>query len=499
MIALLAVFALGLAAVGAMLLFWPSRAAAPTETTVQPEETPNSVDAPQPPPKQRTRHEFVAALAKVEEGMPEDQVLGLLGKPDDIQTQRDPGGISTFRTREIWCYGTNGHLTFPTLGSICIDRDGKAQYIFGGRGEPPDPRLLPEEQLRSLLRLIDGVPSYNAGWSYDPLPVIRVVNALQPLGKEKALAALAEYLRVASHYTGSGREGVFLVLRVLFDVPADPGHMPDMHVGAPDPPGPKDPKRLPHFPLLLLDDVPLLLVSGYVIGGFPEQSGTHLHYFREKGHLREKPLTPGNKPLALLDRFVKSAGWLYGDDLASAKMLVANQILRLIDSVYRLQVDVDGLRLSDAEALDARWASIGAEVAKLDIRWNPATQRYTFKDGSRLPERVRKRYQRILWKLDGLPGEAELILERQDERHVRVILHWSGDQKSKIPLAVVKVFATGDGGNALAALRLSSIAWTDGDLAFSSQSWMVELAERDEVQVKLEIGKDEKLSPKYRP
>ena len=58
------------------------------------------------------------------------------------------------------------------------------------------------------------MPSYDAGYHYNPLAVIRVVNALQPLGKDKALAALDEYLRVASDFHSPAREGVFLVLRV---------------------------------------------------------------------------------------------------------------------------------------------------------------------------------------------------------------------------------------------------------------------------------------------
>src|SRR5262249_49322939 len=150
-----------------------------------------------------------------------------LGKPDDVKTRTDPGGISRrSRIREIWRYGTDGHLSFATLGWVSIDTDGKVQYVVGGRGQPPDPAVLPEAELRPLLRLIHTAPSYNDGYDYNPRAVIQIVNALQALGKEKALAAIDEFLRVSP-----GREGVFLVLRVLFDVPSDPGHMPHMFVG----------------------------------------------------------------------------------------------------------------------------------------------------------------------------------------------------------------------------------------------------------------------------
>jgi hypothetical protein len=193
--------------------------------------------------------------------------------------------------------------------------------------------------------LIDQAPSYDSGYHYDPLAVIRIVNCLQPLGKNKALAAIDEYLRVASDFDSPAREGVFLVLRVLFDVPAHPGQMPQMLVGAPWPAPPEDPKRLPRYPILLQDDVPLMLVSGYMLAGFPEQPESHVKYFRKKGRLRDKPLVPGNAPLGLLDSWAKNAGWLYEKDSASdGKLLIANQILNMVDSVYRRDTDEYGYR-----------------------------------------------------------------------------------------------------------------------------------------------------------
>ena len=53
-----------------------------------------------------SRHEFARAISQVEEGMPEADVLALLGWPDDVRSSRDPGGVSMARTQEIWRYGT---------------------------------------------------------------------------------------------------------------------------------------------------------------------------------------------------------------------------------------------------------------------------------------------------------------------------------------------------------------------------------------------------------
>jgi methylated-DNA-[protein]-cysteine S-methyltransferase len=43
---------------------------------------------------------------------------------------------------------------------------------------------------------------------------------------EKGLAAIDEYLRIASHFHSDAREGLFLILRALFDVPVEPRGTP---------------------------------------------------------------------------------------------------------------------------------------------------------------------------------------------------------------------------------------------------------------------------------
>ncbi len=269
---------------------------------------PEASDAP-PRPAYRSRRDFAAAMSRVKKGMPAQEVYELLGPPEDIRTQDDPRGITTAGTREVWRYGTAGHLTFPTLGCVAIDTDGDAQYIAGSGDPLCKPEDLPEEDLRRLLLLLDNAPSFHSSRRFNPLALIRVVNELLPLGKERALSVIEEYLRLCSFAEDTAEDGVFLVLRVLFEVPEEPGYMPHMWVGAPSPEEPTDPQRLPHFPLLLLDDVPLLLIGGYSVGGRPELPHSHVRYFREHGRLRTKPLVPPADPLVFLDRAWPSISW----------------------------------------------------------------------------------------------------------------------------------------------------------------------------------------------
>ena len=337
------------------------------------------------------RAEFARAMAKIEPGTTTaGEVRELLGEPDDVRTRRDPGGISATRTEEIWRYGSAGHLSFPTLGQVHIQADGVVQYTFGGRGAPPPPALFSEAELRQLLRVVDRVPSYNAGSDYGPLPVIQAVNRLHPLGKDKALAVVTEYLRVSSWFDDPAREGTFLLLRSLFEVPDPPGHFPVMMVGAPAPPPPADPTTWPRFPLVIAEGVPFLLVTGYMLAGKAEPPEWQLKYFEQHGVIRAKPLRPTDDPIALVDRMVGSAGteFLAQGNLDNdwGRDHLINQALRLIDSVYRTEPDVYGARFSVGKELDKRWAATRAEIAKLSIRWDERDARYVFADGTALAE-----------------------------------------------------------------------------------------------------------------
>ena len=96
------------------------------------------------------------------------------------------------------------------------------------------------------------------------------------------------------------REGMFLVMRTLFDAGPEAGGMPRMQVGVPEPPDPNDARVAPRFPIVLEDDIPLLAVVGYSIGGMPERPEDHLVWFRAHGVLRSHPLRSTDRPLETL-------------------------------------------------------------------------------------------------------------------------------------------------------------------------------------------------------
>jgi hypothetical protein len=457
------------------------------------------------------RREFANAITNLKEGTTEAEVLALLGRPDDVRTKNDPGGISTFGTREVWRYGTSGHLTTATLGQVCIDESGRVQYI-SGKGSPSLGELPEEDELRRLLDILGQVPSYNAGSHYNPGKVIRAVNCLLPLGKKRAIAVMDEFLRVTPPWYNEGRDGVFLVLRTLFDVPRGHGHMPRMGVGATS--EPEDDRLLPRFPIALQDDIPFLLVEGYVLGGAPEQPESHVAYFRKHGSLRTKPLVPTDRPLEALDRLSRSVRRAFREtndpDNDERRCLLGNQVLRLMDSVYRVEPDVFGDLLPSFDEEDAeRRRQIITQASSLKIRWDARQIKYIFLDGTSLPDTGAPHYRREIWS-PALPGtDTQLILARTGPHYVSVSLEENYQVgKQKTP-AVFKVFDVKSRANTIVELRTGSespcgsgqtrfdVGTETGGTRITTKT--ISLKEGTELQVEMILAGEQHLSPVFKP
>lgn len=128
--------------------------------------------------------------------------------------------------------------------------------------------------------------------AYDPVPVIAAVNHLQPMGKAKGVAAIRAWLKTRKTDHTRGPTAIYAVLRVLLPAPPKARLRPPA-LGAPTPaPTPNEAKHLPQFPILILDDVPLSVVDGHVLGGMAEPAGMYLDYLEKEGIWRNKRLAP---------------------------------------------------------------------------------------------------------------------------------------------------------------------------------------------------------------
>lgn len=439
------------------------------------------------------RADFTRALVRVKLGMKANVVRALLGEPDDVKTERDPGGIAAARTTAVWRYGTSGHLTFGTLGTVHIQADGTVQYVFGARGAPPPDGLFTELQLRGLLRLLDAVPSYDAPG--DPLALIQAVNALQRLGRQRALAAVAEYLRVSSWLDDPGREGTFLVLRALFEVPDPPGYLPAMMVGAPSPPGPADAKAAPRFPLTIVDDIPLKLVGGYSLAGQAQPPEDHLAWFQHHGILRRRPLTPPATPLATLDRLAGAPHTPFlvttSLDNDAGRRLLLEQGLRLVRTVLRGPLS-PGLVSEDA------WQKVKSALGARNLVWDAATDRYAFADGSVLPQESRPLYHRAIWNPALRGAIVHVILERSSPTSVSVELRVELAAGATLPPGVLRL--RGAPARELLALAITALTAPPTSTAGLVQSGVLSLKEGDTIEAQLTLaGLNEPLRTKLTP
>jgi hypothetical protein len=295
----------------------------------------HSQSAPSRAPAAVDRATFFRRLAAVQREMTRAQVRALLGAPDDVLTRMDPELEPTNIVTEQWSYGASQHGAFASLGAVAFTDRG-AVFSTHGTSAPAPVDGVSEPALRALHAQLAAVPGLE-GHSFDPRPLVAAVNALHPLGKPRALAVITEYLRVVSPWTRARTDGVFLVLRALFDPPAGSAH-PVMHVGAPDLAPPADPLVLPAFPLVIVDEVPLLLVGGYMLGGLPEAPSAHLAWYRANGVLRRGPLRPTPAQVAsVITRFEASpAGAALGAARASLRPMLSEQARRMQTAVPQI-------------------------------------------------------------------------------------------------------------------------------------------------------------------
>ena len=190
---------------------------------------------------------------------------------------------------------------------------------------------------------------------------------------------------------------------------------------------------MPRFPIVIEGDIPFLVVESYEVEGFPEEPETHSRYFREHGTLRAKPLVPIAEPFKALDALVKSDHWTFHvtandklHDEQDGRYMLDNQLLRLLDSVYRTEPNTCDFPLPFFELDPSGLRKTLADVARLKIRWDRKADKYTFLDGTTLPEPKPTNYRREIWKPTALGQgvELKLIVERQNPVAVSILLEY---------------------------------------------------------------------------
>jgi hypothetical protein len=273
--------------------------------------------------------------------------------------------------------------------------------------------------------------------------------------------------------------------------------MPRMLVGAPQPAEPKDPKLLPRFPLAVIDDIPLNLAYGYTLAGQAEPAENHVEYFRKNGKLREHPLHPGDDPLSLLARLQDSPQWPYAGnaDYEMGTHFLARQLLALVSSVYQVEPGSDTWKLTGR--FDRQnWEIITKIFAQLHVKWDAQQNRYTFSDGTTLPEAAKPVYRRQIWYLPSLGPDARLVLEREDPAHVFIMLWHSENRGRKVEKTTITICRPWNKGHPLAQF---DIPYSTGRDVSQESTTEIELEAGAIVQASAVSKAGTEQSPKLTP
>jgi len=313
-------------------------------------------------------------LSEIAIGMDQASVRRILGSPDIIVLPKDFSGSTPSDVSESWGFGVDQHGSFPVFGEVQFDLKGNSLRVSGGLGNPPSPEIIEELELQKGLRLVHSAPPIH-GWRYDPKDVIRIVNGLQPLGKKRAIAVIHEYVRVSSEFSNA-HQGLHLVIRALFDVPKDVAFLPNFNIGLPSPLRPEKYDLVPRFPLLVEEDVPLLLVSGYSSFGSSAELEMQLSYFERHGIIRATLMNPTARPFELIAKFDEMPEWhaksSFGNK-ADLRVLLMSQILRLTENVHKTAPEDTRYKdyiIFPGDDLDIRWLKIVDKCRGTEIRWS---------------------------------------------------------------------------------------------------------------------------------
>jgi hypothetical protein len=212
--------------------------------------------------------------------------------------------------------------------------------------------------------------------------LIRVVNALQKLGKEESLATLTRYLQLVSEsefaYSDEG-DIVFWIVRLLF-LPTDP----DVHIPLPAIAvaivGSDESGRdvWPLNPMAEVEDVPFMVGQRIGGSGIPEAPISHVEWARDHGRIRAEPLRPGINPLVaakqILDKpelTTSTSSWR----AETARHIMSQAVAMTEGLVDPVEFDY---RNPDNEL--ANWKVRVDESVSRGIHWDAAAQRFRPRD-----------------------------------------------------------------------------------------------------------------------
>ncbi len=362
-----------------------------------------------------SRHEFGLKLARLKQGMTVGEVIGILGEPDDVQLEEDFSEGTLTHVSRVLCYGCERHMGFATLGTVMFDGEGKVidrlgvgwwDYGFSPwLQREPDLRRsdmlverLGEARLRKVLSTLGDLPSGWMGW--DSGPMIRAINAVQPLGKETGGMVLREFMALDWDRNRGDVliymiRGLFTPKKYLVTKEAVDAWGRKKSSGYFEEPvnaywgwEPKSREGMPSSPLVIVNGIPVVLIVGISTSFGATITENHLKMLEEEGDWREGLLRPTDDPLSVIPEV---AGMVKEQHQRQARATVAQKVFGLLKTAYVPAVmpyENPGLSEEDNARIMAR---IRADLKRIKVRWDEARECYVRGDGSVLAEMVMPR------------------------------------------------------------------------------------------------------------
>jgi hypothetical protein len=349
-------------------------------------------------PARQDRASFVEALSQVKEGWTKGQVEELLGKADDVWPETDPPVFSPFG-REIWCYGSKGHHSLPTLGRVEFDHE-KVASIEGGEGKPPSTQVIDESTLDASLRVVHLWPNPDKRDEHQTAHVLKVANYLISLGQDKAVAVLAEYGRLMGYYALRDEGWPFWLVRVAFEPTAATGAFREPGIGYIMPAAPEDLRRWPTYPILIVDDFPLNFeIFTHKMGGGFESFQAYVEEDSKNWKLRTKMLSPPDNPFLLREKVLADPTWAVIQESAKQENPYG---VRGIEEGAIFAAIGDGVSSAFTLENGLSWTQTTKKFRELGCRWDAKRNCYVRGDGTTLSNEVIT-YPSVSHEFKGIP------------------------------------------------------------------------------------------------
>ena len=238
------------------------------------------------------------------------------------------------------------------------------QPSIGARivGVPDLSHQIPVDQYEAI-RAIHRSPTLEG--EFDPVNLIRAVNILQAMGEKRAIEAMKAYCMISEsnpqlESQGFNADRVFWLTRLLYisNDPFQPIAAPQL--GAPS----IDVKRSSQldavFPLVLQNDIPFRLNSGYLLGGYRASPIGYLDFCRTIATFRSEPLRPTTDALTaastiIHERLIEPA--ISSADIDSVKEDLRGQAICASENVLGDPRELCTYELLQFKCTDDQWAS----------------------------------------------------------------------------------------------------------------------------------------------